>query len=179
MLAVERERSILEVVNQHGVASVRHLADLCHVTETTIRRDLHRLEKYGQVQRIRGGVVRHPGRTDPAAAFRGPEDDAEQTPPDALILAPVQNQAAYTLREQALRNRIPLLAESAPFEGAVYLGPRNYEGSFSLGQWAGEYVRQHLATEAHVLDISADLPNIRSRTCHRSPGSRRSTPLCG
>lgn len=162
MLTVEREETIVALVNQHGVVSVRELAELCDVTEMTIRRDLRRLESSDLLRRTRGGAVRidRPALT----AAPGAEASAKVDIPDALILAPVQNLAAHTMRERAIRNQIPLLAESAPFEGAIYLGPRNFEASFALGRWAADYVRQHFGDTAHVLDITQTLINIRARS---------------
>jgi DeoR/GlpR family transcriptional regulator of sugar metabolism len=162
MLTVEREEAIVALVNKHGVVSVRELAELCDVTEMTIRRDLRRLESSDLLRRTRGGAVRvdHPALT----ASPGEESATQLEVPDALILAPVQNLAAHTMRERAIRNQIPLLAESAPFDGAIYLGPRNFEASFTLGRWVGEYVQRNLGDEAHVLDITHTLINTRARS---------------
>ena len=84
-----------------------------------------------------GGQVRHelPRQTLP---------DQTINISDALILAPVQDSAVHTLRERALRNQIPLLAESSSFPGAIYLGPNNYEAAFRLGRWTGEYVQENM-----------------------------------
>ena len=57
MLYVEREAEILSFVNKNGVATVRELAELCGVTEVTIRRDLTRLESLQLVERTHGGVI--------------------------------------------------------------------------------------------------------------------------
>lgn len=163
MLLIEREQRILNFIQQHTVASVRELAELCDVTEVTIRRDLKRLESLNLLQRTHGGAVRI-GEILPAAA----ESNGDMSPtPDALILAPLQNRAVHTLRERALRNQIPLLAESMPQDGAIYLGANNYEAALDLGRWTGMYIQQYLGGQATVLDITQlELSN----TCDRSAG---------
>lgn len=57
MLAAERQEYIVRVVNERGSARVSELAELCGVTEETIRRDLDRLEEDGRLKRSHGGAV--------------------------------------------------------------------------------------------------------------------------
>ena len=57
MLAAERQEYIVRVVNERGSARVSELAELCGVTEETIRRDLDRLEEAGRLKRSHGGAV--------------------------------------------------------------------------------------------------------------------------
>jgi DeoR/GlpR family transcriptional regulator of sugar metabolism len=57
MLALERQRKILDVVRRHGGARVSALAAALRVTEETIRRDLDKLEDEGAVLRSHGGAV--------------------------------------------------------------------------------------------------------------------------
>jgi DeoR/GlpR family transcriptional regulator of sugar metabolism len=164
MLLAEREEIILSLVNEHGVITVRELAEACQVTEVTIRRDLNKLEAQNLLRRTHGGAVRFDKAPvevpcDYVSTVRA--DDI----PDALILAPVQNSAIHTLRERALRMQIPLLAESSAFPGAIYLGPNNYEAALTLGRWAGHYVQQHFDGKAYVLDIAQGiLTNTRDRS---------------
>jgi DeoR/GlpR family transcriptional regulator of sugar metabolism/DNA-binding LacI/PurR family transcriptional regulator len=161
MLLIERETKILDILNRRGVISVRDLAEYCSVTEVTIRRDLKRLEGLNLLRRTHGGAVRLDGSANHDNDGSG-EAIAAHT--DALILAPVQNRYAHTLRERALRNGIPLLAESSPQEGAIYLGPNNFEASVTLGRWTGEYIRKHLS-RATILDITQlQLENTRARS---------------
>lgn len=165
MLLIQRETDIVSLVNQQGSISVRELADLFNVTEVTIRRDLNRLESLGLLRRVRGGALKAnsaPTQNDVSDLLlddRGPDFEA-----DALILAPVQNRAAHTLRERALRSGIPLIAESIPLEGAVYLGPRNFEASQKLGEWTAAYLRANMPGTPVVLDISQNLPNTKERS---------------
>ncbi len=58
MLVAERHREIVAVVNKRGSIRVTELAQLFHVTEETIRRDLEKLESQGKLQRSHGGAVR-------------------------------------------------------------------------------------------------------------------------
>ncbi len=166
MLLVQRETEILALVNQRGAVSVHELAERCDVAEVTIRRDLKKLESLNLLRRTYGGAVSVGGTIGNASLTTLPDEPVD-APIDALILAPVQNCAAHTLRERALRNRIPLIAESARQEGAIYLGPNNFATSMELGTWVGEYVQQHLHGSAWVLDIVLSLPNTRERSAGR------------
>src|SRR5260221_1215524 len=174
MLLVKREADIVAVVKDRGVVSVADLASRFDVTEMTIRRDLKKLETLHLLRRIRGGAVRM-------------EDAAPNTPlgiinsgavatnilPDALILAPVQDRAAHTLRERAFRSRIPLIAEGAPQEGAIYVGANDYQVTQLLGYWTANYVRQHLDCKAYVLNIGLpQLANAADRSAGFAQGLR-------
>jgi ABC-type sugar transport system substrate-binding protein len=173
MLLAEREEIILSLVNQHGVVSVHDLAHACEATEVTIRRDLTRLETRHLLRRTHGGAIRldRISAEPPPLDYR-PTDPAADTP-DALILAPVQHSAVHTMRERALRNRIPLLAESSGFLGAVYLGPNNYEAAFRLGRWTGKYIQEVMRRPVCVLDISQSvLENTRTRSIGFAEGLR-------
>ncbi len=161
MLLIEREKEIISLVNRRGTVSVRELAEVCNVTEVTIRRDLKKLEDLRLIHRTHGGAARIDNLLQQAAIHSLPTVDLQT---DALILAPVQTLAAHTLRERALRSQIPLLAESAPLDSAIYLGPRNYENALELGRWAGHYVQDHLGGSATVLLIELQLPNTQARS---------------
>jgi DeoR/GlpR family transcriptional regulator of sugar metabolism len=168
MLFSKREKQIVEIVNKHGGYGVRELALHFDVTEATIRRDLRKLEEYKLLQRLHGGAIPVEDSVNKAALVSLPADEVESSGEDALILAPVENTASHTLRERTLRNQIPFLAESCPQEGAIYLGPNNFDAGYELGRWTGEYFLDKFAaytTTAYVLDISEyDLPNTRERS---------------
>lgn len=57
MLPLHRQRRILAHVAEHGSSSVADLADLCRVSEMTIRRDLMLLERNRAIRRTHGGAV--------------------------------------------------------------------------------------------------------------------------
>ena len=58
MLVAERQRKIVELVNERASVRVTELSSLFHVTEETIRRDLEKLEKEQLLHRSHGGAVR-------------------------------------------------------------------------------------------------------------------------
>jgi DeoR/GlpR family transcriptional regulator of sugar metabolism len=158
MLVAEREKTILSLLTSKGLASVRDLAQTCGVTEMTIRRDLERLEKQNLLERTHGGALSK--QTQQYVQ----KPDLETTKTNALILAPVQNRAAHALKEKALRNNIPLLAESSSQAQAIYLGPDNYKAARELGQWTGKFVGKRFASPI-VLDVTHhDLANTRARS---------------
>ncbi len=57
MFALERQKRILELLNQHGSVSVSKLSAEFSITEETVRRDLEKLEKQEQLLRTHGGAV--------------------------------------------------------------------------------------------------------------------------
>ena len=57
MLALERQKRILEILNADGSVLVSKLSEELDVTEETIRRDLEKLEKQEVLIRTHGGAV--------------------------------------------------------------------------------------------------------------------------
>lgn len=57
MLALERHRKIVEIIEQKESMRVIELARLFQVTEETIRRDLEKLETQGKLLRSHGGAI--------------------------------------------------------------------------------------------------------------------------
>ena len=57
MLAEQRRRRILELIQEEGSARVKFLSQIFDVSEPTIRQDLERLEADGSVVRSHGGAV--------------------------------------------------------------------------------------------------------------------------
>ena len=61
MIPAERRKKILEYINNNNnTATIVELSDAFSVSEMTIHRDLHFLEKAGHVQKTYGGVVASP-----------------------------------------------------------------------------------------------------------------------
>lgn len=56
-MRVPRQRSIVELLHSHGLASTEELAALCDVSVATVRRDLIELETAGALRRVHGGAV--------------------------------------------------------------------------------------------------------------------------
>lgn len=162
MLPAEREHQIINLIEQHGSVTVRDLAELFNVTEVTVRRDLQRMEEREMLRRTHGGAVSHEFAPEPNTNTDVQPDNTDM---DALIIAPVNNRAVHTLREKAIRDQIPFLAESSPQEGAIYLGCRNYEAGHALGVWTGKHIQAHFDFDPIVLDITQqDLSNTRERS---------------
>jgi DeoR/GlpR family transcriptional regulator of sugar metabolism len=173
MLHIEREIEIIDILNKRGSVTVRELVERFDVTEVTVRRDLQKLEERNLLRRTHGGAIKIDGVSTRLLRESAPSSIvSNDIQVDALILAPVQNRVAHTLRERALRSRIPLLAESVGFEGAIYLGPDNYHGALDLGRWTGAYLRQQQISQPHVLDITSDLPNGHERSSGFTDGLR-------
>lgn len=57
MFPCDRQQKILDYIRQHHTASVTELSKLLFVSETSIRRDLHKLDRSGLVHKIYGGAV--------------------------------------------------------------------------------------------------------------------------
>ena len=57
MLAIERHNRILEMLKENGSAAVSVLSEVLGVTEETVRRDLEKMEKNGELIRTHGGAV--------------------------------------------------------------------------------------------------------------------------
>ena len=58
MLAEERLARITHIVNEQGAASVPQLMEELDASESTIRRDLHKLDKLGRISKVHGGALR-------------------------------------------------------------------------------------------------------------------------
>lgn len=57
MLVEERRHKLLQLVSEHGFATLAELADAIQVSESTIRRDLDHLHQLGLLRRTHGGAV--------------------------------------------------------------------------------------------------------------------------
>ena len=57
MISEYRKREILKVIEEQGIVQISELAEICGVSEATIRRDLNSLDKEGAVRRTHGGAI--------------------------------------------------------------------------------------------------------------------------
>lgn len=57
MFAIERQNAVLEHLRTHHSATVAELSRMFFISETSIRRDLARLEKAGHIRKTYGGAV--------------------------------------------------------------------------------------------------------------------------
>jgi DeoR family glycerol-3-phosphate regulon repressor len=117
MLSSQRERAILQLLQETGSARIEALAARLGVTDETIRRNLKRLQAQGMVTRVHGGV--HLKDWGPEASFAqrmvqnpGPkrriaEAVARLLPDGASLFLDVGSTTAYVA--QALRVRRELL----------------------------------------------------------------------
>lgn len=168
MIIHERSVLILRLLRERGILTIARLAELIgDVSEVTIRRDANRLAKLGLLKRTRGGVVQVEDveERDYAATQRDVTIAEEETgfeAFDAIILSPVEGRGALALRNQIKRMPVPFIAESAPQEGGVYLGPNNWAVGYALGCVAA---REHAgAAAARLLVVSHEaLPNTVAR----------------
>lgn len=78
-MRVTRQRSIVERLHSHGLASTEELAALCDVSLATVRRDLIELESAGELRRVHGGAVLEVGVNGAGhvPALTSPENDAD------------------------------------------------------------------------------------------------------
>ncbi|PJG86106.1 DeoR/GlpR family DNA-binding transcription regulator [Conservatibacter flavescens] len=56
MIPAERQKKILNLIQQKSIASISELTDLLNVSHMTIRRDIQKLEDDGKVVSVSGGV---------------------------------------------------------------------------------------------------------------------------
>lgn len=59
MFSAERQKYIIDMLNGSGIVHVKNLAHEFNTSETTIRRDLLKIEKDGYCQRVHGGAIRN------------------------------------------------------------------------------------------------------------------------
>jgi len=148
-----------------GVASIHEIAKrLGRVSAVTVRRDVARLAEQGLVRRSHGGAAAPPLARPQAQSSSTHAASADLDDVGAIVLPPLEGSGAETLRLMARRRRIPFLAESAPQDGGVYLGPDNRAAGRDLGQVAGRELSGKIKV-AKVLIVSLEaLPNTRLRS---------------
>jgi DeoR/GlpR family transcriptional regulator of sugar metabolism len=56
MLAEERHRRILDMIQQQGIVTISDIARECQISDITVRRDLDYLAQLSKIDRIRGGA---------------------------------------------------------------------------------------------------------------------------
>lgn len=75
MLQCQRQEEILSILEKQKTISIANLAGELYVSEATVRRDIHTLEKAGLVRRVYGGVMlpKYVTATDPPLSLRAQE----------------------------------------------------------------------------------------------------------
>src|SRR5579883_1328892 len=165
MIKAEREARIQSILRDVGVASIHEIAKrLGRVSAVTVRRDVARLAEQGLVRRSHGGAAAPPLARPQAQSSSTHAASADLDDVGAIVLPPLEGSGAETLRLMARRRRIPFLAESAPQEGGVYLGPDNHAAGRDLGRLAGAELNGRIKS-AKILVVSLEaLPNTRLRS---------------
>ena len=115
-MRVTRQRSIVERLHSHGLASTEELAAICDVSLATVRRDLIELETAGALRRVPGGAVLAPagsgtgagghdarGARDPRDPRDSPEADADAVRGFAEVAASdAEDKRAVAVRAAAM-----------------------------------------------------------------------------
>ncbi|GLS22170.1 hypothetical protein GCM10007874_51870 [Labrys miyagiensis] len=155
-----RQAGILKLLAGRSPLSLYEIgAAFPEVSSISIRRDIARLAEQGALVRTHGGAKAAP--VPAAEDFAEPDDTIDGV--DAIILPPIEGRTADTLRLMAQRRHIPFLAESAPQNGGIYLGPDNFAAGHDLGVTAGRMLAGRLA-EARILAVAIDhLANTKAR----------------
>ena len=78
MLAAERHRRIIEILEQSGAVKVSELSEQFQVTEKTIREDLEKLEEKRLLKRTHGGAVLEQGSEDSILPLQFPNSKRER-----------------------------------------------------------------------------------------------------
>lgn len=164
MIREEREARILAILQERGIVSLEQLGRVLErVSAVTLRRDLVRLAARGALIRTRGGALAAGRTPSPPAALPALTAGLDPARLDAVVLPPIPDAWATTLRAAVRRRGIPFLAESAPQEGGVYLGPDNRAAGRDLGRVAGrELARRGRPARILLITIEA-LANTRER----------------
>jgi len=97
MHSAEREKLILECLEQRGFVSFQDLEERMSASPATIRRDLTRLTEAGLITRVRGGAK----LLAPAKGARG----AKEGPPSALMGVPFNENINRNRRQKELVGR--------------------------------------------------------------------------
>lgn len=165
MIKAQRQKRILEVLKVEGAVDLVSLARMMpEVSQVTLRRDIADLAEAGSLRRTHGGAVlpdavliKHP-----AAMVAEQSADHGIQDVDAVIVPPVPGRGGDALRRHIADLKIPFLAESAPQDGGVYLGPDNRAAGRELGRLAGEHMLGVAAPRVLIVGLS-DLSNTRER----------------
>lgn len=161
-----RLAEIVSQIEAHGFLSVKDLADLCRVSEVTIRRDLDQLDREGRLRRTYGGAfaIRAPAEAPPEPRAV-PTTSVLGNRVDVLVATPVIPSFDRALLDRAAKSDTPIIAESGAMTGArTLVAVDNFQASIALGRWAGLYAAQHFKGRARVLDLSYQLENTRARS---------------
>lgn len=165
MIKAQRQKRILEILKAEGAVQLASLARIMpEVSQVTLRRDIADLAEAGSLRRTHGGatlpdavLLKHPAATDRHDAATGDIEDV-----DAVVVPPIPGRGGDALRRHIADRGIPFLAESAPQDGGIYLGPDNRAAGRDLGRIAGRHIKAVAAPRVLVVG-QPELANTRAR----------------
>jgi len=179
-MSYERKKRIRNVVNllgQKAELSVKEIAEMLHVSDMTVRRDLNELENRGILRRTHGGAA----LLDPGASVRDPYILGEQTAknafeknmigikaaslvrPDETILLDSGSTTPFVARH--LDQNLPLTVLCYTFTNALEFYPRKNANLILLG---GFFHRD--SNIFHSVENRALIKNIRADKAFISTG---------
>jgi DeoR/GlpR family transcriptional regulator of sugar metabolism len=160
---------IVNLVEERGFLSVGDLSQILDVSEMTIRRDLNRLDSEKRILRTYGGAA--PLRTaEMQLSGEGALAGANPEPPqfdqvDVLIATSVNPYYDNLLLDRVDKRNIPIIAESVNMPNQrTLVAVNNYQASFDLGCWAGQFMKSKGAEKIHLLDLNYHLKNTLTRS---------------
>jgi DeoR/GlpR family transcriptional regulator of sugar metabolism len=165
MLAIERHRKLLQLLQRQGSIRTAEVARSLGVTEETVRRDFEKLESDGALMRSHGGAVRLESqrREYPASVRAGQNSEAKARiaaaalkhvqPGQTIFLDPstTVQQLAHLLHEQ------PLTVLTNSFQIATMLGSHTALRVVMLG---GEVLASSLSCAGLAAEQCLDLYRI-------------------
>ncbi|MCQ9122259.1 MULTISPECIES: DeoR/GlpR family DNA-binding transcription regulator [Rodentibacter] len=190
MIPAERQKLLLNLINQKDVVSITQLAESLNVSHMTIRRDIQKLEEMGKVVSISGGVKMQehlsfePTHQDKSLLFHTQKEQigkfaAQQIPTNTTIYL----DAGTTTLEIAYRliERDDLLVVTNDFSIAHFLmtngqcelihigGSVNKLNHSSVGELAGQFLRQLSIDIAFVSTSSWTLKGLTTPDENKLP----------
>lgn len=173
----KRIRNIVNLLNQKSELSVKEIAEMLHVSDMTVRRDLNELEKQGIIRRTHGGAT----LLDPSSSVRDPYILGEQTAknvreksmigikaaslvrPDETILLDSGSTTPFVARH--IDKDLPLTVLCYTFTNALEFYPRKNANLILLG---GFFHRD--SNIFHSVENRALISNIRADKAFISTG---------
>jgi DeoR family ulaG and ulaABCDEF operon transcriptional repressor len=145
MHAAEREKAIVDLLEQRGFISFRDLERQVDASPATLRRDLVRMADEGRIERVRGGARRSAAKTQPPPSF------------PTLLGAPFhENIARHRLEKQAIGKAAAALC--GPGEGIMIDGGST---TLQMCEHLAGLNLQVLTNSLHI--VSALLPQTGTR----------------
>lgn len=169
MPAQTRLDQIGNFVDEHGFVSVSDLSQKFGVSEMTIRRDLAKLGRQKRLQRTYGGAasLRSSAGMEQAKTELSVEHASSIVDRVDVLVATALNPKIDGLLLETIRSRkaIPIIGESlSEHEDEPVVAVDNFQAGMELGQYAGNYARQHFEGNASLLDLTYYLANTQLRS---------------